>query len=166
MYSRVFTYILNKLEVNSAVGKAWLAQGITMEMMFRFIRTMRPGDLAAWAMRHMSKKLVSVYDKPPWTIEAVVKAAYPGFPNANSYGDMGNYHLYLPRTDTALPSGSYTGVAGLAETLKDSLTARAREHQERFEKVKRSPQYVPPAKGSLAATRKKDHERKTYQFNA
>ncbi|KAK5726772.1 hypothetical protein LTR15_002661 [Elasticomyces elasticus] len=145
--------ILDKLEVSSAVGKAWLAQGtfvlegtsITMEMMFRLIRTMRPGDLAVMAMRHKSKELVAVYNKLPWTIEAVVKAAFPGFPSANSHGDGGNYHLHLPRTDTSLPSGSYTGVAGLAQN---------------------SPRYVPPPKGSRSLAPKKEHERRLYQFNA
>ncbi|KAK4924847.1 hypothetical protein LTR49_008068 [Elasticomyces elasticus] len=118
------------------------------------------------AIRHISKELVAVYNKPPWTIEAVVKAAIPSFPSANSHGDIGNYHKHLPRTDTTLPSGSYTDVAGLAESSKDSLTGRAREHQERFKKAKNSPRYVPPAKGSRATTNKKPHDIALYQFNA
>ncbi|KAK5704887.1 hypothetical protein LTR97_001998 [Elasticomyces elasticus] len=62
--------ILDKLEHDTAVGKAWRAQGglvpkgpgVTREDMFRFIHRMPPGDLAAWALRHMSEKLVEVYD--------------------------------------------------------------------------------------------------------
>ncbi|KAK5708250.1 hypothetical protein LTR97_000790 [Elasticomyces elasticus] len=114
----------------------------------------------------MSKELIAVYNKSPWTIEAVVKAAFPSFPSANSQGDMGNYHKHLPRTDTALPSGPYPGVAGLGETSKDCFAARAKIHQHTFQTAQNSPRHVPPPKGSRSLAPKKEHERRLYQFNA
>ncbi|KAK4949444.1 hypothetical protein LTR10_012062 [Elasticomyces elasticus] len=78
----------------------------------------------------------------------------------------GQLPFVLPRTDTSLPSGSYTGVAGLGETSKDCFAARAKIHQHTSQTAQNSPRYVPPPKGSRSLAPKKEHERRLYQFNA
>ncbi|KAK3660879.1 hypothetical protein LTR56_000637 [Elasticomyces elasticus] len=163
--------ILDKLEFDSAFRKAFRAgwrlvldgSGVTQEDIFRFIRSVPPGDLATWAVRNMPKKLVEVYGSAPYTLEAIMHAAHPSFPTISTHGDAGNYLKRLPRHDPTLPSGSYTGVAGIGN---DGLDERGSGHLKIFRIAKNNPQYIPPPKGSRDPEKRKPHESAMYQFYA
>ncbi|KAK5702801.1 hypothetical protein LTR97_003747 [Elasticomyces elasticus] len=111
----------------------------------------------------MAEKLVGVYDNAPYTLEAPIHAAHPGFPAFSTHGDAGNYLKRLPRNDPMLPSGSYTGVAGIEN---DGLDEGGRGHQKVFHMAKGHPQYIPPPKGSRDHEKRKKHESAMYQFYA
>ncbi|KAK5730577.1 hypothetical protein LTR15_000514 [Elasticomyces elasticus] len=84
----------------------------------------------------MPKKLVEVYGSAPYTLKAIMYAAHPSFPTISTHGDAGNYLKRLPRHDPTLPSGSYTGVAGIGN---DGLDERGSGHLKIFRIAKNNP---------------------------
>ncbi|KAK4962752.1 hypothetical protein LTR10_000379 [Elasticomyces elasticus] len=146
--------ILDKLEFDSAVGKAYrggvarvfgrkltCSLDVTMGDFFYFIHEVTPGELATWAINHMPEKLVHVFENPPYTLDAVVAAAFVGFPQRLT-SKLGNY-LKRFRRERGYESegqGSYAGVAGVGR--KSSLESRSAEHAAAAKEAKSKPKYV------------------------
>ncbi|KAK3660880.1 hypothetical protein LTR56_000638 [Elasticomyces elasticus] len=146
--------ILDKLEFDSAVGKAYrggvarvfgrkltCSLDVTMGDFFYFIHEVTLGELATWAINHMPEKLVHVFENPPYTLDAVVAAAFVGFPQRLT-SKLDNY-LKRFRRERGYESegqGSYAGVAGVGR--KSSLESRSAEHAAAAKEAKSKPKYV------------------------